>query len=90
MCATEMCNWSKNEAMTAAQNWCVAVDGLEVILSACDDMALGCIEAVKAAGLEDQITIFSIDGLKAASRRSRMAASRRPSSRMPKAMPWRP
>lgn len=62
MCATEMCNWSKNEAMTAAQNWCVAVDGLEVILAACDDMALGCIEAVKAAGLEDQITIFSIDG----------------------------
>lgn len=62
LCASEMCNWSKNEAMTAAQNWCVAIDGLEVVLAACDDMALGVIEAIKGAGLSDQIKVFTIDG----------------------------
>lgn len=60
LCGSEMCSWSKDTAMTAAQNWLVAIDDLEVILAACDDMAMGCIEAVKMAGVD--VKVLSIDG----------------------------
>lgn len=60
LCGSEMCSWSKDAAMTAAQNWLVAIDDLDVILSACDDMAMGCIEAVKMAGADT--LVLSIDG----------------------------
>lgn len=60
--ATEAADWSKDKAMTVTQNWLVAYPNLKVILAANDDMGLGAVEAIEMAGLEDQITVFAVDG----------------------------
>lgn len=63
--ATEVGNWSKDEALTIAQNWLVAYPDLKVILAANDDMGLGAIEAIEMAGKEEQIKVFAVDGTEA-------------------------
>lgn len=63
--ATEVGNWSKDEALTIAQNWLVAYPDLKVILAANDDMGLGAIEAIEMAGKEGQIKVFAVDGTEA-------------------------
>jgi inositol transport system substrate-binding protein len=60
--AQEICEWQKSLAQTCMENWLVAYPDLEVILSCCDDMSNGAIEAMKLAGREmGSITISSID-----------------------------
>lgn len=63
--ATEVGNWSKDEALTIAQNWLVAYPDLKVILAANDDMGLGAVEAIEMAGKEGQIKVFAVDGTEA-------------------------
>ena len=60
--ATEVADWSKDNAMTVTQNWLVAYPDLKVILAANDDMGMGAVEAIEMAGKEDQIKVFAIDG----------------------------
>ncbi len=60
--ATEVADWSKDTAMTVAQNWLVAYPDLKVILAANDDMGMGAVEAIEMAGMEDQVKVFAIDG----------------------------
>ncbi|GFI12442.1 ribose import binding protein RbsB [Lachnospiraceae bacterium] len=60
--ATEVAEWSKDNAMTVAQNWLVAYPDLKVILAANDDMGMGAVEAIEMAGKEDQVKVFAIDG----------------------------
>ncbi len=60
--ATEVAEWSKDTAMTVTQNWLVAYPDLKVILAANDDMGLGAVEAIEMAGMEDQVSVFAIDG----------------------------
>lgn len=59
--ATEVAEWSKDTAMTVAQNWLVAYPDLKVILAANDDMALGAVEAIEMAGVEG-ISVYGVDG----------------------------
>lgn len=63
--ATEVAEWSKDTAMTAAQNWLVAYPDLKVILAANDDMGMGAVEAIEMAGKSEEITVFSVDGTEA-------------------------
>lgn len=63
--ATEVAEWSKDNAMTVAQNWLVAYPDLKVIFAANDDMGMGAVEAIEMAGKEDQIKVFAIDGTEA-------------------------
>lgn len=63
--ATEVAEWSKDTAMTVAQNWLVAFPDLKVIFAANDDMGMGAVEAIEMAGKQDQITVFAIDGTEA-------------------------
>lgn len=65
LAATEVAEWSKDKAMTVAQNWLVAFPDLKVILAANDDMGMGAVEAIEMAGKQDQITVFAIDGTEA-------------------------
>ncbi len=58
-------NWSRAEAQTLMENWLTAhPDDIDGIIGQNDEMALGAIEAVKAAGLEvGDFAIAGIDGV---------------------------
>ena len=55
-------NWSRAEAQTLMENWLTAHPGeIDGVIGQNDEMALGAIEAIKAAGLE--VTDFAIAGI---------------------------
>lgn len=58
-------NWSRAEAQTLMENWLTAHPGEIVgVIGQNDEMALGAIEAIKAAGLNvDDFAIAGIDGI---------------------------
>lgn len=53
-------NWSTSEALPIVEAWLISNPEIEVIFSANDDMALGAIQAIKAANRSD-IKVFSVD-----------------------------
>lgn len=58
-------NWSRAEAQTLMENWLTAhPDGIDGVIGQNDEMALGAIEAIRAAGLDPQdFAIAGIDGV---------------------------
>ena len=58
-------NWSRAEAQTLMENWLTAHPGqIQGIIGQNDEMALGALQAVKAAGMEPkQIPMAGIDGV---------------------------
>ncbi len=58
-------NWSRAEAQTLMENWLTAHPGeIDGVIGQNDEMALGAIEAIKAAGMStDDIVIAGIDGV---------------------------
>ena len=58
-------NWSRAEAQTLMENWLTAHPGeIDGIIGQNDEMALGAIEAIKAAGLSvEDFAIAGIDGV---------------------------
>lgn len=58
-------NWSRAEAQTLMENWLTAhPDAINGVIGQNDEMALGAIEAIRAAGLDPQdIAIAGIDGV---------------------------
>ena len=55
-------NWSRAEAQTLMENWLTAhPDTIDGVIGQNDEMALGAIEAIKAAGLN--VTDFAIAGI---------------------------
>ena len=61
----ETANWSRAEAQTLMENWLTAHAGeIDGVIGQNDEMALGAIEAIKAAGLPvDDFAIAGIDGV---------------------------
>jgi ABC-type sugar transport system substrate-binding protein len=56
----KICDWDKAKAMTATDDMITAYPDLAIIFAQDDTMAEGAIEAVKAAGKEDQIKVFGL------------------------------
>jgi inositol transport system substrate-binding protein len=56
-------NWQREEAMALVENWLATGTKIDAILCQNDGMALGALEAVKAAGKKDQIIIAGIDAI---------------------------
>lgn len=58
-------NWSRAEAQTLMENWLTShPDGIDGVIGQNDEMALGAIEAIKAAGLDvNDFAIAGIDGV---------------------------
>jgi ABC-type sugar transport system substrate-binding protein len=54
-------NWERPDAMRLVENWLQAGKKFDVIISENDNMALGAIEALKAAGRTD-IPVYGVDG----------------------------
>ena len=65
MLEQETANWSRAEAQTLMENWLTAhPDEIDGVIGQNDEMALGAIEAIKAAGLDvEDFAIAGIDGV---------------------------
>lgn len=59
----QIANWMKGEAMSLMENWLEKYPQIDGIISMNDSMAIGALEAVKAAGREDEMTAYGVDGL---------------------------
>jgi inositol transport system substrate-binding protein len=58
-------DWDREKAMRLAENWIQAYEGdIDAIFCQNDEMAMGALQAVEAAGLKDQIVVVGIDGIK--------------------------
>lgn len=54
-------NWSREEGLSLMENWLAAGDPIHAVASNNDDMALGAIQAIEAAGLLGQIIVGGVD-----------------------------
>lgn len=54
-------NWSREEGLTLMENWLATGDPIAAVASNNDDMALGALEAIEAAGLLGQIIVGGVD-----------------------------
>ncbi|GHV80021.1 rhizopine-binding protein [Spirochaetia bacterium] len=57
-------NWQREQAMALVENWLSTGTQIDAILCQNDGMALGALEAVKAAGKKNQIVVTGIDAIK--------------------------
>ena len=55
-------NWERPDAMRLMENWIQGGREFDVVLSQNDNMALGAIEALKAANLLDKVKVYGVDG----------------------------
>ncbi|HSV86338.1 MAG TPA: sugar ABC transporter substrate-binding protein [Levilinea sp.] len=54
-------NWSREEGLSLMENWLATGDPIAAVASNNDDMALGAIQAIEAAGLLGQIIVGGVD-----------------------------
>lgn len=63
--AQQTANWSREEALALTENWLQAFEGqIDGIIAHNDEMALGAIQALEAAGLKDKIPVTGVDAIK--------------------------
>jgi ABC-type sugar transport system substrate-binding protein len=65
--ATEPADWSKDKALTVMQDILTRYPHIDAVMGQDDPMALGALEAIKAAGRTDEIKVFGVNGNKEAS-----------------------
>ncbi|SNR98138.1 monosaccharide ABC transporter substrate-binding protein, CUT2 family [Anaerovirgula multivorans] len=58
---TQTANWSREEGMTLMENWLSSGDKINAVAANNDDMALGAIMAIEAAGLLGEIFVAGVD-----------------------------
>ncbi|MDR3037915.1 MAG: sugar ABC transporter substrate-binding protein [Candidatus Adiutrix sp.] len=63
---TQVSNWDSRAARAATEIWLAQFPDIDGIWSANDDMALGAIQALKAAGRGGRIKVVGVDGVSAA------------------------
>jgi len=56
-------NWKRDQAMALAENWLTMYPDLDAIICQNDDMAMGVLEAVEAAGRKDKVIVIGIDAI---------------------------
>lgn len=62
--ANQTANWSRDEAVSIMENWLQAYPDIDAVIAHNDEMALGAIQAIEAAGKMDQITVTGVDAIK--------------------------
>ena len=60
--ASQTANFQRSEGLSVAQNILQSQPDLTAFLSMNDEMALGAVEAIRAAGLEGKVQVIGIDG----------------------------
>jgi inositol transport system substrate-binding protein len=61
--AEQTANWKRDAAMALTEDWMQKFPTLNAILAQNDDMAMGALQAVQAAGKGDKITIVGVDAI---------------------------
>lgn len=61
--ADQTANWTREEGMALTEDWIQRFPELNLIISQNDDMALGALAAVQAAGLQDKIMVVGVDAI---------------------------
>jgi inositol transport system substrate-binding protein len=56
-------NWKRAEALALAENWLTTYPELDAIICQNDDLAMGALEAVEAAGRKDKVVVIGIDAI---------------------------
>ena len=64
--ATQHAEWQKSKALVAMEDLLTRFPEIDVVIGVDDPMALGALEAIKAAGRLDQIKIYGVNGNKEA------------------------
>ena len=60
--ASQTANFQRSEGLSVGQNILQSQPDLTAFLAMNDEMALGAVEAIRSAGLEDQVKVIGIDG----------------------------
>jgi ABC-type sugar transport system substrate-binding protein len=61
--ATNTGNWFRDQAIALAENWLEIYPKIDVIVCANDDMSLGVVQVLEAAGRLDETMVCSVDAL---------------------------
>ncbi len=62
--AQQTANWSREEALTLMENWLETFSGeINAVVAHNDEMALGAIQAIEAAGLTGDIVVTGVDAI---------------------------
>ncbi len=62
--AEQTANWSREEGMALMENWLQAYrDGIDAVFAQNDEMGLGALNALQAAGVKDTIVLVSVDAI---------------------------
>lgn len=61
--AEQSANWKRDQAMSLTEDWLQRFPDIDAILSQNDDMAMGALQAVEAAGKLDEIMIVGVDAI---------------------------
>lgn len=62
--AQQTANWSREEALAIMENWLEAYSGeIDAVVAHNDEMALGAIQAIEAAGLTGEIVVTAVDAI---------------------------
>ena len=59
-------DWDTKKALSITETWLSKYDDIDGIWCACDDMALGVVQALKAKGLYKEVKVTGVDGISAA------------------------
>jgi ABC-type sugar transport system substrate-binding protein len=59
--AEEVGNWQRDQGMSIMENWIQAGIDIDAIVASNDEMALGAVLALEAAGVRDQYIVAGID-----------------------------
>ena len=61
--ADQTADWQRDEAMRLAEDWLLRFPELDAIMCQNDDMAMGAIQAVEAAGKQDEVLVVGVDAI---------------------------
>ena len=62
--ATEPADWSKDKAVTVMQDLLTRYPKIDAVFGQDDPMAIGALQAIKAAGREGEIKVYGVGGMK--------------------------
>lgn len=63
--AQQTANWSREEALSLVENWIETFGGkIDAVVAQNDEMALGAIQALEAAGVKEDVVVTAVDAIK--------------------------
>jgi inositol transport system substrate-binding protein len=61
--AEQTANWDRTQALNLMENWLASGQKIDAVLAQNDEMALGALKAVEAAGKQNDIAVIGIDAI---------------------------